>query len=149
MQVAEWNYKRNNTNFSSELELRMLAEEAQEFKDGLAMYFNAISDEGHLAALVELVDAWADYQFVLQGSIYKYLGSSEPFAWDSVRVQEKYMYELLNVTLGIEATTLNSCLQFVIIANNNKGTEKVNGKIQKGSDWVDPKGVIRGLLNEL
>jgi hypothetical protein len=151
MQIAQWNYERNNTNFNPELELRMLQEEAQEFKDGLYMYFEVQKGVrlGYISdAIVEMVDAWADYQFVMGGSVFKYLGSDRLFNWDSIRVQEKYMYHILTDELKIEAFTLRLCLQAVVDANKAKGTEKVNGKIQKGPDWVDPKEVIKGLLKE-
>jgi len=145
MQIARWNYKRNNTNFDPELELRMLSEEAQEFKDGMLMYFEGNTSD-RLDAIIEMIDAWADYQFVMQGSIFKYLGSDKSFDWYSIKVQEKYMYSILTDTLGLDPEMLNASLQAVIDANNAKGTEKVNGKIQKGPDWVDPKATIKQFL---
>ena len=148
MQVAKWNYDRGNTNFDKELETRMLAEEAQEFKDGMTMWFTAISDSGKLDALVELIDAWADYQFVMQGTIYKYLGSLIPFDFDLIRTQEHYMYDTLTTTLKLPKDMLEEALGAVITANNAKGTEKIDGKIQKGSDWKDPKESIRNLLED-
>jgi hypothetical protein len=150
MQIAQWNYERNNTNFDPELELRMLAEEAQEFRDGMVMYFETLKDPTLPVAdtIVEMVDAWADYQFVMGGSVFKYLGSDRLFNWDSIRVQEKYMYHILTDDLKIEPYTLRLCLQAVIDANKAKGTEKVNGKIQKGESWRDPKEAIFEILKE-
>jgi hypothetical protein len=127
----------------------MLAEEAQEFKDGMIMYFNVIrASEDHMEAIVEMVDAWADYQFVAQGTYFKHLGSDVPFDFDWVRSTENYMYFTLTKQLKIEPGTLEKCLKAVIDANNAKGTEKVNGKIQKGPDWRDPKETIFNILKE-
>jgi len=149
MQITKWNYERNNTSFYKELEDRMLAEEAQEFKDGMAMYFRAEeAGEDTTEAIVEMVDAWADYQFVAQGTIFKYLGSDYSYSFDIVRTQERYMYHILHNELNIDDTTLNKCLQAVIDANAAKGTKKVNGKIQKGEEWRDPKETIANILKD-
>jgi len=157
LKVAQWNYKRNNTKFDPELETRMLAEEAQEFKDGMVQFMalegqDEVGEVGEveiIAAIVEMVDAWADYQFVMQGSIFKYLGYDTKFDWDSIRTQERYMFNVLTKDCEIPAEVLDICLEAVIEANNAKGTKKVDGKIQKGYDWRDPKDTIRGILNEL
>ena len=82
----------------------------------------------------------------MQGTIYKYLGSDVSFDFDRIRTQERYMYRVLTQTLGFETYTLDKALQYVINANNAKGTKKVNGKIQKGKSWVDPKESIRCLV---
>jgi hypothetical protein len=145
MRIAKWNYNRNNTHFNKDLELTMLAEEAQEFKDGMTMYFESTNELEALEALVEMIDAWADYQFVAQGTFYKYLGSTARFDFDAIRTQEKYMFHTL-LRLEIDETLLNEALDYVIIANEAKGTEKVDGKIQKGDTWVDPKFSIQQLL---
>jgi len=151
MRIAQWNYNRDNINFDPELELRMLTEEAQEFKDGMEMWFKAQSfyrDNEVSEAIVEMVDAWADYQFVMSGSIFKYLGSDIPFDWDSIRTQERYMFTILNKQLGIDEATLNICLDCVITANEAKGTKKIKGKIQKGDTWRDPKDTILNILKD-
>jgi hypothetical protein len=148
MRIAQWNYNRDNINFDPELELRMLTEEAQEFKDGMLMLAKADAESSYDAAIVELVDAWCDYQFVMSGSIFKYLGSDIPFDWDSIRTQERYMFTILNKQLGIDEATLNICLDCVITANEAKGTKKIKGKIQKGDTWRDPKDTILNILKD-
>lgn len=150
LRVAHWNYKRDNRNFDKDLELRMLSEEAQEFKDGLEMYFEAIEcNEDPMDAIVEMVDAWCDYRFVRSGSLFKVLGSSISFDWKSIEAQELYMYNILTKTsIDLDPNILEKCFDKVIEANNAKGTTKVNGKVQKGDDWEDPKVVIFRLLQE-
>jgi len=150
IKVAKWNFDRNNTSFDVELETNMLAEEAQEFKDGLVDYFNAIkgiNQEAILDAKVELVDAWADFNFVFQGTKFKALGTMIDFS--GVEETEQYMYTLLNQDLQINGAVLERALDAVIVANEAKGTQKVNGKIQKGDDWVDPKSQIRMYLEDV
>jgi hypothetical protein len=147
MKVANWNFTRNNTNFSKELEERMLLEEAQEFKDGMNDLFKAFNNEGSiLDSIVEMVDAWADYKFVLQGTQYKYLGCSEPFDMNSKIATENYMFSVLYKDLGIAPRVLKECYEAVIVANSLKGTTKVNGKIQKSKSWKDPKELIAVIL---
>jgi len=156
MQIAKWNYTRNNTNFNPEVEHRMLREEALEFKYGMDMYFvrDTISNLEHneqarVTAIIEMVDAWADFYFVLSGSIYKSLGTHEAFDFDHYRTQERYMYNLLTTDLEIPCDVLDNCLQVVIDANNAKGAKKLDGKVQKGDNWKDPKDVIAAILEVL
>ena len=144
MQVAKWNYDRDNTNFDKDLERRMLAEEAQEFKDALNDYFD-VDAEAKKKAIVDMVDAWADFKFVLQGSYYKHLGSNISFNFGMYESQLEYMKEIL-CDLGVYNWTLNECYKAVIDANNAKGTAKVDGKIQKGEFWRDPKETIYKIL---
>jgi len=148
MRVAKWNYDRNNTNLDLDLESVMLAEEAQEFKDGLALAFTASTAKEASEALVELIDAWADYKFVMRGTIYKSLGSHEHFNFDMVQAQEQFMFTCLTKDMSIRGATLQTAYALVIEANGNKGTEKVDGKIQKGPLWRDPKESILALLQE-
>lgn len=146
MQVAQWNIDRDNTKFDRDLEFDMLAEEAQEFKDGMIQHGKASADEARMDAIVEMVDAWADYRFVLQGTMFKALGSTG-YGFISEHQFEQYMFNILRLDFKISIDTLINSYQAVIDANNAKGTSKVNGKIQKGMDWVDPKSVIKGLLD--
>ena len=141
MRIAKWNYVRGNTNFDIELEERMLSEEAQEFKDGMQMYFVEYEK-----ALVEMVDAWCDYHFVLQGTIYKALGTSSNI--DRFKIYERFMWETLTRQLGIHKDTLEDCMNVVIDANELKGTAKVNGKTVKGDAWRDPKELITEILKD-
>ena len=145
MRIAKWNYDRGNTNFDIELEERMLDEEAQEFKDGMIMYFDSVTAiESRADALVELVDAWCDYHFVFQGTVFKALGTS--YSLDRFKLYERFMWETLTRQLGITKDTLEDCLNIVIDANELKGKAKVNGKTVKGDAWVDPKELILEVL---
>jgi hypothetical protein len=142
MRIAQWNYDRNNNNLDMELENRMLQEEAQEFKDGMIMYFEGGYDD-YGDSLVEMVDAWCDFQFVLKGTVYKSLGSNISPDLSNYIQQEKYMYHILVDQFEIEPIILNVCLNHVITANEAKGSRKVNGKIHKGTEWEDPKELIK------
>jgi len=149
MRVAKWNFDRNNTSFDMELELNMLAEEAQEFKDGMIDYFNAIKgidQEAILDAKVELVDAYADSLFVFRGTQFKVLGTMIDFS--GVQETLDYMVHILK-SINISDMVLDEAYNLVVEANEAKGTQKVNGKIQKGEDWFDPKHAIRKLLTDV
>ena len=147
MRVARWNFNRDNLGFNMELEVNMLAEEAQEFKDGMVDYFNAVGVNQLEDAIVELVDAWADFRFVLQGSKFKALGLMQDFC--SADQTEAYMYMCLTEGFDfLSPELLELAFDAVVTANEEKGNTKVNGKIQKGSEWVDPKAIIRDLVSQ-
>lgn len=147
MRVARWNFERDNLGFDMELEVNMLAEEAQEFKDGMVDYFNAVGVEQLEDAIVELVDAWADFRFVLQGTKFKSLGLMADFG--SADQTENYMYTCLTEEFYfLSPEILELAFDAVVTANEEKGIAKVNGKIQKGSEWIDPKAAIRDLVSQ-
>lgn len=141
LQIAKWNYDRENNNFDRELEERMLQEEALEFKEALEMFWEAISESLTKKAKVDLIDAYCDFIFVLYGSEYKMLGADVSIDLSRYHNQANYMLKVLE-TIGIDSRTLNKALGFVIEANKNKGKKKVSGKIQKGATWRDPKDDI-------
>jgi hypothetical protein len=145
LNIAKWNFDRNNTNFFRDLEESMLQEEALEFKDGLKAYWEATSEKEKQLATVDMVDAYCDFIFVLYGTEYKMLGADVAIDLSRYHNQANYMSKCLEA-LGIEYRTLNIALDLVMKANNEKGTEKVNGKIQKGAGWYDPKVKIFELM---
>jgi len=143
LETAKWNYKRGNTKFDYDLETSMLEEEAQEFKEGLEMYFEALgTDNDTLPALVEMVDAYCDYKFVFNGTMFKALGTSTQLVGPTIHLD--YMYGILG-ELGL-LSILGKAYSAVTVANNDKGSKKVNGKIQKGDSWIDPKLIIENLI---
>lgn len=146
LKTIKWNYDRKNIRFSRDLEESMLAEEAQEFKDGLAMILDQSStEEQEIGGLIEIIDAWCDYKFVLTGTIYKYLGCNTAINLENFKTQEEYMRSIL-YELGLDDEFLEVCYNLVVEANTVKGSKRVNGKIQKGSSWRDPKESIREAL---
>ena len=145
LNIAKWNFDRNNTNFFRDLEETMLQEEALEFKDGLQDYWCAPSEHLKQTAIVDMVDAYCDFVFVLYGTEYKMLGADVAIDLSRYHNQANYMSKCLE-SLGIDYKTLNKSLELVIEANSRKGTKKVKGKIQKGSDWYDPKDKIHDLM---
>lgn len=68
----------------------------------------------------DIADALADIIFVAVGSLYKFTEGSE--------------------------LKLMAIMDAVIQANHRKGTEKINGKIVKPTDFVGPEDTIRSIL---
>jgi len=143
--TIKWNVTRGNTNYSRELEERMLTEEAQEFKDGLHMYLNATTEEGILDAKVEMLDALLDFMFVFTGTQYKALGSVLDDTISRYKDQMTFMYNTC-MQIGITQFQVNEGYGYVCEANEAKGSKKVNGKVVKGAEWIDPKLRLRSLL---
>lgn len=143
--IAKWNFDRKSNNFNRELEERMLQEEALEFKEALQDYWKATSEKTKQKAIVDLIDAYCDFTFVLYGSEYKMLGADVSIDLSRYHNQSNYMLNVLQ-SIGVKLPTINKSINYVIEANNRKGTKKVRGKIQKGSDWYDPKDKIFDLL---
>ena len=145
LEIAKWNFDRDNNSFYRDLEENMLQEEAAEFKEALAAYWNAGSELDTQSAIVDLVDAYCDFIFVLYGTEYKMLGADLAIDLSRYHNQANYMLKVLN-SLNVSHTTLNKSLELVVKANCSKGTEKVDGKIQKGDAWRDPKEDIFELM---
>jgi len=146
LKVAQWNITRDNNNFNKELELRLLSEEAQEFKDALILYVQSANKTAKTLALVDMVDAMCDFEFVLNGTKFKYLGSDKKFDFNTQDTILEYMVNTLVIDLDVPYGILTESKRAVIKANEAKGTEKVDGKVQKGDLWVDPKDTIKTLL---
>lgn len=160
--IAEWNIVRHNVldTVDFELEARMLAEEKREFYLAHDTYMFEVSQQTVdtiLDALTEMADAIADYQFVYGGTVAK-ISRAKTTITDmqhSAMLAHAVQNELnLMIQLFMDAiasygqVNLDECLDYVIEANEAKGVEKVDGKIQKGPDWVDPKSKIRAYLAE-
>jgi len=150
MKVAQWNFERNNTEFDYELEKSMLEEEAREFKDGLNDYFKALeNNEDPTYAIVDMIDAACDYMFVASGTEYKSLGHTKQEKLVSLIDNTiDYMFHIVANIDGLPSNVLNDSFELVVKANGAKGKEKINGKIQKGEDWIDPKESIFNLLTK-
>ena len=146
LKVAQWNIMRDNNNFNKELELRLLNEEADEFKIAVMLYTQSANKTARTLALVDMIDAMCDFEFVLNGTKFKYLGSDKKFDFQTQETILDYMESILIRDLDIPFGILAESRKAVIKANEAKGTEKVDGKIQKGDLWVDPKDIIKTLL---
>lgn len=148
-EVRKWNQLRDNTTFSEELELNMLGEEYKEY----------------LAAttITDRFDALCDYVFVYLGTLSKidwnvmeYDTLEEYFkVKDGFKQYAETMIDIMIWELMVDCfnsaeefeQVFETCMRYVINANNKKGTEKnAEGKIQKGKDWVDPKHDIKNYL---
>jgi hypothetical protein len=150
LEITKWNYKRNGLVLDRELERNMLDEEAQEFNEGLIMYLNNTSLK--LEAVVDMVDAYCDFNFVYTGTISKQIGDSQ---WIDEEKRMMYMNTYLIEILfahGVQIFTpegksiIDSSIEYVIEANKKKPITKTSGKVIKGEDWVDPKEQIKELL---
>lgn len=155
LQVTRWNYKRNKCEMHQHLEHSMLLEEETEFKEqGLLPYL-----EGglfQLDAVVEMIDAYCDYNFVYSGTIGKAIGTEVNLSVFDVEskmtMMNTYIIEALlehNVTIMDVKTgksVIDEAMGFVIDANEAKPVKKTKGKVTKGAKWRDPKELILDLL---
>lgn len=155
--VTRWNYVRNKCKMHQHLEHAMLLEEETEFKEqGLLPYL-----EGglfQLDAVVEMIDAYCDYNFVYSGTIGKAIGTEVNLSEFDVEAKmvmmNTYIIEALlehNVTVMDVKTgksVIDEAMGFVIDANEAKPIKKLTGakKVAKGSTWVDPKQLILEML---
>lgn len=158
MQVAKWNYLRNGLVYNEELEINMLNEEEQEFKDALKMYFDStnslFNETACLDAVVDMVDAYCDFTFVYYGTKVKSMGTLANIDLSSkLSIMNTMLTEVL-ITHGVdmfqkmEAPIIEQCMSLVIEANEAKPIKKTKAKVSKGSDWKDPKQAIKELLVE-
>jgi hypothetical protein len=149
--IADWNMTRNNLILARGLEESMLEEEFNEF-----VVAETIED---------MVDAYADFTYVLEGSRVKYLTCGVPLpemiAWWE-RVEDwssqcnSYMFQVILEhcfkTWGMDEDQvehlMSDVLHVVIEANKAKAGEKdANGKVLKGEKWVNPSLTITEVIN--
>ena len=150
-EIADWNMARNNLILDTGLEESMLEEEFNEF-----IVAETIED---------MVDAYADFTYVLEGSRAKYLSCGVPLPemvtwWE--RVEDwatqcnNYMFQVLlehfYKTWGMEEDEvehlMSDVLHVVIEANKAKTEDKdIKGKVVKGTEWVDPSLVITEVIS--
>ncbi len=155
LQVTRWNYKRNGCEMHQHLEHSMLLEEETEFKEqGLIPYLKGGLFQ--LDAVVEMIDAYCDYNFVYSGTIAKAIGTEVNLSDFDVEAKmtmmNTYIIEALlehNVTImdvNSGKSVIDEAMGFVIEANEAKPVKRTTGKVTKGKTWVDPKERISDLL---
>lgn len=155
--IGKWNYTRNKLVFDEELELAMLAEEENEFKDGMLLYFDLITIDNYgkdayiINSVVEMIDAYCDYMYVYTGTSIKSIGTDVIFDCSH---KQSLMNSVLNEILITHGTQLYNkqqaelpfmerCYQFVIDANEAKSKKVTKGKVTKTKNFKDPKDLIR------
>mgnify|MGYP003585073594 CR=1 FL=1 len=161
--IAVWNLNRGNINYNKvdfDLEARMLSEERVEYYTAYDAYLDSnIEDmtEEFFDIITEMVDAIADYQFVYGGTVAKIsrahntmpdnrqIATLTSIAQNDLNIMIQILVDLV-APYGV--LNLDECLDMVIEANEAKGTEKIDGKIQKGPDWVDPKVTIKNYIKD-
>lgn len=139
--TVQWNIDRDNCIGTKEVELRIFSEEVREFWEA--------------TTLVDRVDAYCDAQFVGVGTNFK-LGNHDvmdTLITDSLNAMLCFMMlNDFNPTNQEQEDAvfrlLDDCYQEVLLANELKPKEKVNGKIIKGNKWYDPKTNIGFLLDQ-
>lgn len=155
--IIAWNRDRNGLKFDMDLELKMLKEEAQEFFESTTFY--------------NMLREYSDFRFVWTGSQAKHLAASAPNnvtaftmqreQWAEVQAYARdVLSQMFNILLeqffvfGVDHTELihkllEDCLEAVVSANENKGTERdENGKVKKGPNYVAPDKRIQDILRE-
>lgn len=152
--TMEWNEVRGLMNLNLNLENDMLEEEKKEFWDDYRRFRDFEAGDNKINALTGMVDAVCDYTFVAIGTDAK-VSQNTISLNDKIIVQalkadaEKQiglMTGILTQILG-NYFNLDICYDFVLKANNLKPNKQdVNGKNEKGTQWVDPKGLIKEYL---
>lgn len=156
--IINWNRVRNGLEFDPNLEVRMLTEEAHEFF--------------HAECLEEQIREFADFMFVLTGTIAKFYSTKYDSAilltqnfqhfnmlmeWAAQVRAEMFdtMLSTIEETVDVDGEIAEDMLKLIVgqaleiitEANEKKGTEKdEHGKIVKGPDYVAPDGLIKGMV---
>lgn len=145
--VADWNRKRECTNYDCELEMRMLLEEMLE-----VLKADNVVDKLHESADVLFVFFGTCFKADVSGKILSaefivfadalenlfglLAAHTDSFVRQVYGVSELPNFEELQMKV----------LDAVITANELKPTEKVNGKIVKGDKYVSPRAKIAELV---
>ena len=150
-EIADWNMARNSLILDTGLEESMLEEEFNEF-----IVAETIED---------MVDAYADFTYVLEGSRVKYLTCGVPLPeivtwWKKVEEWSSqcnsYMFQVILEhcfkTWGMDEDKvehlMSDVLHVVIEANKAKTEDKDSeGKVIKGDEWVNPSLTITEVIN--
>jgi hypothetical protein len=146
--IYKWNYLRNECKLSSaQLETDMFNEEYLEWRSALCELLDVEFGDTISRILADVVDAYCDMNFVLQGSKAK-----GDFDARKDRILE-YVYEttvscLLNYHVQNPWQLLEEADSLVLHANSMKPIKKTTTKIEKGLDWIDPKIEILNLIEK-
>lgn len=142
LDVARWNYERNGLEANHLLEVDMFNEEYLEFDVAFRAYLtnNLLKEED----IVDMVDALCDSIFVDSGSKAKGIFREENT--QKISYMMSIVTEVLLENNINPHTVIEQSLMYVVEANNLKPKKKTDGKVSKGSKWIDPKELIRDLL---
>lgn len=144
--IMKWNYLRNGLILqSTDLENKLFNEEYLEWKSAMTDVLDIGFPNAEL--LSELIDAYADMDFVLSGSKAK-----GDFDARKDRILD-YVYKTTFDTLTTfrvrnPGVLISQAQELVLEANNAKPLTKTEGKVTKGNDWVDPKIRITELVRK-
>lgn len=149
--IATWNEKRNGLVFDLSLEKKMLTEEVIEFlqSDNLPNRIKELCDIGFVLTGTQ---AKVNAARPLKPSVRADLDEFMLWLNDSIdyftTLLGKELAEVLKPETEIEEF-LNQCMDYVIKANEAKGTEKdENGKVKKGPNYKKPEPLIAALIEE-
>lgn len=167
LKTTLWNVAVNGLNIKDGLEIKMFAEEAKEYKDGLTDFMK----EHNIDHLTEIVDAVCDMTFVHEGTKSKFNGATDVdyknadinevwaeikknadiLDWQSKSLMDAVdkMYNIL-YSVGIDAPdrVYTFCFAAVVDANEQKlkAGKDEHGKAKKPEGFVPPQDIIRGII---
>lgn len=152
--TMQWNEERNLMNLNLKLENDMLEEEKKEFWDDFKIFRETPPGDAKLNALVGMVDAACDYTFVAIGTDSKvaqnFTTLNDKMIINALKADAEKQLGLMNGILSQligNYFEVDKCYDMVLAANNLKPNKQdKNGKNEKGSEWVDPKGPIKEYL---
>ena len=167
LDVAKWNYPRNELNADNQLDSHMFDEEVAEFQEAYKHYMEAGTsllqaspedfEDSLLYICADLLDAWGDATFVADGWLSKELMSGTPNSINianthtgtTLDLMLKTTNEILMSEFVYEYFDYNKVKEFIFNANSMKPIKKTKGKVTKGKDWVDPKELIYDYLKSI
>jgi len=144
LQIINWNIRLNGLKLDLDLEARMLSEESAEFMDAYK--------RNHM---VDMIDAYCDFIFVLRGTQAKIMNAQFDNAADYTRALDLVgnatnfgfmILELLLKATNLDIDDIDDCLQMVIDENEKKCVVGEDGKVTKSGDWKDPKYAIEKFI---
>lgn len=152
--TMKWNEDRDLMNLNLKLENDMLEEEKKEFWDDFKIFRESMAGDNKLNALVGMVDAHCDYTFVAIGMDAKvaqnFTSLNDKLIINALKNDaEKQMGLMAGILTKIIGNVYDATIPYnlVLKANELKPKKKdKNGKNEKGTQWVDPKGPIKDYL---
>ena len=146
--IYKWNYLRNGCQIANaQLETDMFNEEYLEWRASMAQLLEVQFGEEVYKIFADIVDAFCDMEFVLQGSKAK---------GDFDARKDRILDYVYNTTISClhkynvrnAGVLVSQAQELVYEANCMKPISKTSGKVTKGNEWKDPKIEIMKLLEK-
>ena len=167
LDVAKWNYPRNELNAESQLDIHMFDEEVAEFQDAYRLYMKLqgekdayipeLYEDTAIDVCTEMLDAWGDAVFVAEGWLSKEMANGTPNSINianthtgtTLDLMLKSINEILMAEFTYEYFDYNKVTGYILTANNAKPLTKTKSKVKKGKKWVDPKEQIATYIKSI